>query len=123
MDLRIFVSHSNKDNDFGVRLVEDLRLALGDEDAVWYDARGGLHGGDNWWNKIMLELRTRNVFIVVLSPEAMDSQWVNTEINLAWRQKLSPSGKLILPLLYRPCTVRDDLDTLQIIQFLRERGI
>ena len=43
---RIFVSHSHKDNDFGFKLVQDLRRVLGDETAVWYDARGGLHGGD-----------------------------------------------------------------------------
>jgi hypothetical protein len=42
---RIFVSHSSKDNDFGVQLVKDLRHILGDENAVWYDASGGLNPG------------------------------------------------------------------------------
>jgi hypothetical protein len=54
---RIFVSHSHQDNAFGVRLVQDLRAALGgDEAAVWYDASGGLHGGDEWWRKIVAEI-------------------------------------------------------------------
>src|SRR5437763_14386593 len=115
---RIFVSHSSKDQDFCLRLVDDLQTVLGDESAVWYDARGGLHGGDTWWRKIMQELKARHVFIVVLSPDSVISPWVNSEIDLAWRQKHSPSGKLILPILYRPCEIRDDLDILQIISFL-----
>ena len=114
--VRIFVSHSSKDDDFGARLVEDLRRALNDETAVWYDSRGGLYGGDTWWNKIMQELKSRNVFIVVLSPDAVASKWVNDEINLAWRQR-NTTGKLIIPIQYRKCEVRDDLDTLQIISF------
>lgn len=115
--VRIFVSHSSKDDDFGARLVEDLRRALNDETAVWYDSRGGLYGGDMWWNKIMQELKSRNVFIVVLSPDAVASKWVNDEINLAWIQR-NTTGKLIIPIQYRKCEVRDDLDTLQIISFL-----
>ncbi len=70
---RIFISHSHIDNEFGTRLAQDLRRALGDESAVWYDVLAGLHGGDNWWEKIVEELTARKVFIVVLSPEAVAS--------------------------------------------------
>ena len=119
--LRIFISHSHKDNEFGVKLVEDLRRVLGDESAVWYDAKGGLHGGDTWWSKIIEEITARNIFIVVLSPDSMSSPWVNDEINLAWRQKNSPEGKRIFPILYRQCKSRGDLDTLHNINFLPPR--
>ena len=115
---RIFISHSHLDNEFGTRLAQDLRQALGDESAVWYDVLGGLHGGDTWWEKIVEELTTRKVFIVVLSPEAVVSLWVRDEINLAWSLKNSKEGKLIIPLLYRECKVRADLYTLQVISFL-----
>jgi|GEM_PF-6474930 len=115
---RIFISHSHIDNEFGSRLAQDLRKVLEDESAVWYDVLGGLHGGDNWWEKIVEELTTRKVFIVVLSPEAVVSPWVKDEINLAWSQKNSKEGKRIIPLLYRECTVRPDLKTLQVISFL-----
>ncbi len=106
---RIFVSHSHIDNVFGVKLVEDLRRTLGDEDAVWYDALGGLAGGDTWWRKIVEEVTTRPIFIVVLSPAALESQWVQDEIALALKQKDSPAGKVIIPVLYRPCKVPKDL--------------
>src|SRR6266571_4806323 len=118
---RIFISHSHIDNEFGTRLAQDLSRVLGDESAVWYDVLGGLHGGDTWWEKILEELTARKVFIVVLSPEAMKSPWVRDEINLAWKQKNSREGKQIIPLLYRECSVRADLDTLQVISFLSPR--
>src|SRR5437588_12045142 len=93
---RIFVSHSSKDNDFGLKLVQDLRHALGDDTAVWYDASGGLVGGAAWWHKIVEQLTAREVFIVILSPEAMSSPWVRDEITLAWMQKNSATGKRII---------------------------
>ncbi|SRR6266536_5403623 len=79
---RIFMSHSHVDNDFGTRLAQDLRRVPGDINAVWYDVLGGLHGGDSWWPKILDELASRNIFIVVVSPDAMDSPWVNDEISV-----------------------------------------
>src|SRR5207245_3564621 len=115
---RIFVSHSSKDEKFCLQLVEDLRRVLKDDDAVWYDARGGLHGGDTWWRKIVAELTTCDVFIVVLSPDAVESPWVNDEIDLAWRQKNSPARLRIIPVLYRPCQARYELYNLQMISFL-----
>jgi hypothetical protein len=84
VDKRIFVSHSHTDNEFGLQLVQDLRRALGGhEESVWYDASGGLHGGNQWWRTIVSEIKARPVFIVVVSPDAMASPWVNDEIDLA----------------------------------------
>jgi hypothetical protein len=117
---RIFVSHSSKDNEFCFRLVDGLRRALGDEEAVWYDTSGGLHGGDSWWSKSEQELKTRSVFIVVLSPDAMNSNWVDNEIEIALRQKNSPRRILIIPVLYRPCEISPSLKSLQYISFLQK---
>src|SRR5690348_9378473 len=105
---RIFISHSSKDHQFCQRLVKDLRSVLGNEDAVWYDQSGGLHGGDAWWRKIEHELSTRNIFIVVLSPEAVTSNWVNDEIDIAWSRKndQDPTKKMrLFPILYQTCEI------------------
>jgi tetratricopeptide (TPR) repeat protein len=109
---RIFVSHSHIDNEFGTRLAQDLRRVLGDDGAVWYDVLG-LHGGETWWEKIVEELTARDVFILVLSPDAMNSPWVRREIGIALND-----NKFILPVLYRDCNIRADLRTIQIISFL-----
>lgn len=116
--IRIFVSHSHADDEFGQRLVRDLRAALGDEDAVWYDSSGGLQGGDAWWARIRHELGSRLIVLVVTSPDAMASPWVNSEIDVAWKQHNSPQGKTIIPVLYRPCKLRADLSTLPAVSFL-----
>ncbi len=111
--VRIFVSHSSKDNDFGVQLVKDLRQALGDESAVWYDARGGLIPGDRWFQKIEDELTARNIFILVLSPDAMNSEWVRREFDIALIEK-----KYIIPVLLQECQLWPYLRTLQYVSFL-----
>lgn len=116
---RIFVSHSHKDNEFGLRLVDDLRRALGGNDEpVWYDASGGLQGGDAWWRTIVAELKARPVFVVIVSPDSMASPWVNDEIDLAWRQKNAPGGKVIVPVISRACDMREDLSMRQSISFV-----
>jgi hypothetical protein len=122
---RVFVSHSHADNDFGVRLVQDLRRALGSDDsAVWYDVSDGLHGGDEWWDVILKEMTARPIFLVVLSPEAMQSNWVQAEMRIAWTLKHSPSDpldRLLIPILYKPCKVRADWGTLQIVSFVEPK--
>lgn len=109
----IFVSHSSKDNDFGVKLVKDLRKCFGDENAVWYDARGGLNPGDRWFKKIEDELSARNIFILVLSPNAMNSAWVRREFDIALIEK-----KFIVPVLFQECQLWPYLRTIQYISFL-----
>ena len=117
---RIFVSHSHKDDEFGVRLIRDLMRVLPERDAVWYDSHGGLQGGVTWWRTIVHEITTRNIFIVILSPDAIESQWVNDEIDLAWQEK-NARGMRLLPLLRHPCTIRPDVRTLQVIDFQSSR--
>src|SRR5262245_8319762 len=116
-NIRIFVSHSSSDNEFGIRLSDDLRRVLGDPTAVWFDSAGGLQAGDAWWRTIVAEVTARPIFLVIWSPDAQASSWVNDEIDLAWQQKNDPGGKRIIPLLYRPCSLREDLRTRQVISF------
>lgn len=130
---RIFISHSSKDQAFGRKLVQDLRQALGNDDAVWYDSAGssrggGLVPGDSWWSVIKRELAARNFFLVILSPDAVTSPWVEKEINMALiqqnRQKEEVQAeqqenrqKRIIPLLYRQCTLPLDIADIHYIDF------
>ncbi|HEY5003056.1 MAG TPA: TIR domain-containing protein [Ktedonobacteraceae bacterium] len=110
---RIFISHSSKDNTFGNRIVRDLREALRNDDAVWYDTQGGLNGGDVWWREIVQELEQRDIFILIISPEAMDSEWIRREFLIAQTTK-----KQIIPILHRKCEMWIDLKIIQTIDFL-----
>ncbi len=102
----IFVSHSHHDSAFTQQLVADLRAAFPEEDAVWMDEFGGLHGGDAWVDKLVAEITARGIFIVVLSPEALPphSRWVPFEMGIALRQHVE-EGKRLLPVLLRPCAI------------------
>ncbi|HEY1389419.1 MAG TPA: toll/interleukin-1 receptor domain-containing protein [Ktedonobacterales bacterium] len=116
----IFVSHSHRDDEFGMRLISELRTRLGEE-AVWYDSSGGLHGGDEWWNRIVAEITSRDVFIVIFSPDSVNSKWVIDETNIAWalRHRI---GTRIIPVLYRPCDLRADWLLLQSVSFVAPRS-
>src|SRR5262249_13056922 len=94
--VRIFVSHAQEDHEFAMRLVEDLRRVLKNEDAVWCDASGGVQGGVEWWSTIVAELTARPVFLMVSSPAALASRSVLAELDLALQQQRSPAGKLII---------------------------
>ncbi len=117
---RIFISHSAKDDEFGIKLAQDLRCILNDKDAVWYDHADGLRGGDHWWRSITKKLKEAPIFIVILSPDALKSKWVKDEIAMAWQQKNTKRGKTIVPVWYRRCAgdVLEYLGTVQHVSFL-----
>ncbi len=77
---RVFISHSSKDVEFSTQLAENLREALG-ENSVWYDS--GLRAGDRWWRSIQDELALCDVFILIISPASMESEWVQREYEMA----------------------------------------
>ncbi len=99
---RIFISHSHHDNVFCVRLVDDLRRALGSDDAVWYDSKGGrrnsnagLRPGDHWRKVIDQQLLRRNVFILIYSYTAKKSGWVEYEVDEAINRAVKRKMKII----------------------------
>jgi branched-chain amino acid transport system substrate-binding protein len=108
---RVFISHSSKDDEFCTRLAEDLRGELG-ENAVWYDNLR-LRAGDRWWRIIVEELSLCDVFILIISPASMESDWVQREYDMAFRQT-----KRIIPLLYQDTkNIWHDLKDIHHISF------
>lgn len=87
----IFISYSRDDRDFMLTLRDNL-LALGFD--VWVDVDGLTVGTSSWADAIDAALRRVDVVIVILSPSAHASEWVNREILRA--QTL---GKPIFPVL------------------------
>ena len=84
---RVFVSHSHKNDDFTARFVTDLRAA-GVE--VWVDMVNMQHG--DFITRISEALKVSEWLILVLTPEALASPAVQTEvhaaINRVWRKRM-----------------------------------
>ncbi len=93
---QVFISYSRKDLAFVERLAKDLQAA-GLE--VWYDL-SGLDGGARWGQEIQNSIEASQIFVVVLSPNSVASEWVEKEFMYANSLK-----KRIIPLLYQPCKV------------------
>ena len=93
MSKEIFISYSRRDQEFVTRLASDLDAQVA---GVWFD-QSAIQPGENWHDEIMEGIRDCKAFILVLSPDAMESRYVREEVN-----KALELGKVIFPVIYRP---------------------
>jgi formylglycine-generating enzyme required for sulfatase activity len=89
MNDHVFVSYSHKDQAYVHDLVDDLRRHGFD---AWADDR--IDYGDQWWRTVVQAIRASAALVVVMTPAAEESDWVEREILLALRER-----KPIFPLL------------------------
>ena len=76
---KLFISHSSHDDDF----VRELRAALADHgQSGWIDSRE-LRGGDPLWPEIQRAIEAASAYVVVVSPEGLQSKWVGKELRYA----------------------------------------
>src|SRR5262245_44833112 len=81
--VKVFVSHSHADDAFTNRLVTDLRAAGVD---VWVDTAAIRH--DDFIRKINEGMADRQWLVLVLTPDALRSSWVQAEVNAALHRKM-----------------------------------
>lgn len=115
---RVFVSHSHQDAVFTKRLVADL--AAGGAD-VWVDVDEIEHG--DFQEHINQALVGCQWYVLVLSPEAIHSNWVRMETNAAIQRKMAGQLKEILPVVARPidpATIPPTWDTFQRFDATRD---
>ncbi len=108
--LRVFISYARADSiAFVDRLESDLK---GQQFHPWVD-RHGLEGGQEWMEIIQEAIDDCLALVVVVTPAAVQSQYVRMEYRYAARH-----GKLVIPALHLP-TPRTpmDLDILQWVDF------
>jgi len=96
---QVFLSHSTDDNyDFVSHFASDLRGA----GLVVWKAPDSILPGEGWVQAIQRGLMTSSHFILVISPRAVESDWVNFEfenaVMLEKRQRLK-----IIPVRYEYC--------------------
>jgi formylglycine-generating enzyme required for sulfatase activity len=91
---QVFISYSRKDLSFVEHLAADLKKAGLN---VWYDV-SGISGGSRWRAEIENAIRLSKYLIVILSPDSIESDWVEREFLFASNLK-----RKIIPVMYRSC--------------------
>jgi len=111
-----FLSHSSIDRPFVNRLIDVLqRHGV----PTWY-SNVNLHGAQQWHDEIGAALRRCDWFIVVLSPNSVNSIWVKRELVFALQQNRFENK--IVPILYRDCDYENLSWVLPNFQFVEFRG-
>ncbi len=105
MSKDIFISYSHQDNDYAHELANEIETQ---GFTVWIDDL--INYGDRWSREIEIHLNACKVFILIMSPESFDSDWVHNELSYA--QDLD---KRIFPLLLKGKTSWLSVKSLQYI--------
>ncbi|MFQ5638501.1 MAG: toll/interleukin-1 receptor domain-containing protein [bacterium] len=79
-NLRIFLSYSAADT----QNAHKLQRLLSQRSDVNVFSTEMLSAGEDWQTKLKKELSKCDVFLVVLSPNSLDSKWVLQELGAAW---------------------------------------
>jgi hypothetical protein len=106
---QVFISYSRKDMAFARRLAGDLERAGFD---VWWDI-SDLKGGDDWVRFIPAAIEASQYFVVLLSPNSIQSEWVEREYSYAIRLH-----KKIVPAMIKSCEVPFSLHTINYVDFI-----
>ena len=106
---QVFISYSRKDIKFARRLAGDLERAGFD---VWWDV-SDLKGGDDWVRFIPAAIEASQYFVVLLSPNSLQSEWVEKEYSYAIRHR-----KKIVPAMIKQCHVPFALHTINYVDFI-----
>jgi hypothetical protein len=91
--MKVFISHSSKDEALASKVVSHLERAGLD---VWYDKRE-IMPGDNWGDKIAQGLRESDAMVILLTPGALESDFMRRDIDFALSQK--PFKRRVVPVL------------------------
>ena len=106
---KVFISYSRKDMEFVRKLAGDLETAGYD---VWWDITD-LRGGDDWVRSLPAAIEASQFFIIVLTPNSTESEWVQKEYTQALTLR-----KKIIPLMFEACNVPFALNTINYVNFL-----
>src|SRR4051794_32553504 len=76
--MKVFMSYARFDEVVVEKLRRDLQVLADD---VWIDDR--LAGGQVWWDEILSQIRTCDVFVLALSDRSVASHYCKTELQYA----------------------------------------
>jgi len=108
---KVFISYSHQDKSFAQKLAGELE-SYGIK--VWWDF-DSLKGGQDWQKEIERGIKQSDFFLIVLTPDAIESKWVGNEITYA-----SQAQKTTIPLHLKKCDIPIGLIKKQYIDFEKQ---
>ena len=112
----VFLSHSDPDREF----VSHLANVIRDHGMPSWYSRTNIIGAQQWHDEIGMALNRCDWFVIILSPNSVESRWVKRELLFALEQ--SHFGERIIPLLYRDCDYKKlswTLSSIQMVDFTK----
>ncbi len=97
---RIFLSHAHADNALCDAYYAALRNTYGYD--LWYD-RMNLDVGTRLSDTIAGEIRSRQAFVVIFTPQSVGSRWVQLELATAIALRQQHARRLVVAVRAQPC--------------------
>lgn len=97
----VFISHASADKRFARWLCTDLRAA---GYSPWLD-EWEIKVGESIPKKLSEGLDTASAMVVVLSPHAVESEWVEREWQAKYWDEVNDRRVMVLPVLYQDCDI------------------
>jgi len=97
---KIFISYSRRDQEFVKRLAADLDQRI---QGIWFD-QSAIQIGERWRESLAKGIEACEVFLLVVSPDAVKSREVLWELETALQ-----AGKCVLPITYRTAQIPPQL--------------
>ncbi len=110
---KIFLSHSSLDKPFVMPFAVDLKSHGFD---VWLDT-WEIHAGESIPTKISTGIEESDFLVLILSPNAVSSKWVEQEWQAKYWEELEKGKIKLIPVLIHDCEIPTLLKTKKYIDF------
>lgn len=100
--LHIYLSYAHQDKGLVEQFLKHLyplQIQYGFD--VWYDEK--IRPGDNWNEEIMKNLEKSDVFIIFLSPDFLNSEFITKQEGVRILEKIQRQEARLIPILLKDC--------------------
>ena len=98
---RVFISYSSSDRGTVEQIATDLKA---NRVEVWFD-QWEMLPGDSLIQKIGGAILENEFFVVVISPNSVNSEWVTRELSVALTDEFKKRKIKVIPALIRECSI------------------
>jgi len=113
---KVFLSYANSDKEFADRLSSQLRKV---ESSLFLDLVNLPHG-KQILSGMRSQISSADILVLLLSPNALESEWVQRELEYAVSKELRQRSITVVPLMVRPSRLPEYLSAWTIIDATRD---